>query len=56
MLTPPYGTASMFPPGRFGLDLDGGTTLVPVDRPPAENTAHLVVGLMTNYTEVVPEG
>ena len=57
MLTPPYGTASMFPPGRFEeLDLDGEDNLVPVDRPPAENTAHLVVGLMTNYTEVVPEG
>ncbi len=58
MLTPSPGDASPFPPGHFQeLDLDAdGETLVPVDRPPASNTAHLVVGLLTAYTDVVPEG
>jgi acetyl-CoA carboxylase carboxyltransferase component len=27
-----------------------------VNRPPASNTAHLVVGLLTTYTDLVPEG
>ena len=31
------------------------TELVPADRAPGNNTAHLVVGLMTSYTHV-PEG
>ncbi|MGV1010154.1 MAG: carboxyl transferase domain-containing protein [Dermatophilaceae bacterium] len=58
MLTPAPGDASPFPPGDFQeLDLDNdGETLVPVDRPVASNTAHLVVGLLTTYTDVVPEG
>ncbi|MGB8379876.1 MAG: carboxyl transferase domain-containing protein [Dermatophilaceae bacterium] len=58
MLTPDPGDASPFPPGDFQeLDLDNdGETLVPVDRPEASNSAHLVVGLLTTYTEVVPEG
>jgi acetyl/propionyl-CoA carboxylase alpha subunit/acetyl-CoA carboxylase carboxyltransferase component len=30
--------------------------LVPVDRPPGGNTAHVVVGLVTQHSEVVPEG
>jgi acetyl-CoA carboxylase carboxyltransferase component/biotin carboxyl carrier protein len=30
--------------------------LVPVDRPPGHNTAHVVVGLVTHHTDVVPEG
>jgi acetyl-CoA carboxylase carboxyltransferase component len=39
-------------------DADGGDTdqLVPVDREPGNNSAHIVVGLLTNHTEVVPEG
>ncbi|MFP5321984.1 MAG: carboxyl transferase domain-containing protein [Acidimicrobiia bacterium] len=37
------------------LDLDGDR-LVPVDRPPAQNTAGVVVGLVTAATEKVPEG
>ena len=58
MLTPAEGDASPFPRGHFQeLELDAdGETLVPTDRPPANNTAHIVVGLLTTYTDVVPEG
>jgi acetyl/propionyl-CoA carboxylase alpha subunit/acetyl-CoA carboxylase carboxyltransferase component len=38
------------------LELDVDEQLVPVQREPGTNTAHLVVGLMTNHTAVVPEG
>ena len=45
------------------LDLEVGDAtdgsddrLVPVDREPANNTAHIVVGIITNHTPVVPEG
>ncbi len=38
------------------LDLDGNDQLVPVHRAPGGNSAHLVVGLLTNRTQVVPEG
>ena len=45
------------PAGSFQeLDLDGNHRLVPVDREPGTNAAHLVVGLITNRTELVPEG
>jgi hypothetical protein len=51
------------PIGTFvELDLDddreGGVSdqLVPVDREPGNNSAHIVVGLLTNHTDVVPEG
>ena len=51
------------PVGTFvELDLDerddggDGDQLVPVDREPGNNSAHIVVGLLTNHTEVVPEG
>jgi acetyl/propionyl-CoA carboxylase alpha subunit/acetyl-CoA carboxylase carboxyltransferase component len=52
------------PVGTFvELDLDDVDTargdvdqLVPVDREPGNNSAHIVVGLLTNHTEVVPEG
>ncbi len=37
-------------------DLDDKGDLVPVNREPGHNTAHLVVGLATTYTDVVPEG
>jgi acetyl/propionyl-CoA carboxylase alpha subunit/acetyl-CoA carboxylase carboxyltransferase component len=57
MLAPQADTEAGLPPGRFvELDLGGEGRLVPVDRPPGENTAHVVVGLMTSYTDVVPEG
>ncbi|MFW2335718.1 carboxyl transferase domain-containing protein, partial [Ilumatobacter sp.] len=38
------------------LELDADDQLVPVHREPGTNTAHLVVGIMTNHSEVVPEG
>jgi hypothetical protein len=51
------------PVGTFvELDLDDDERgddpdqLVPVDREPGNNSAHIVVGLLTNHTEVVPEG
>ena len=58
MLTPGRGEVSSFPQGDFTeLDLDAdGETLVEVRRDPGRNTAHLVVGLITNRTDVVPEG
>ncbi len=57
MLAPADESASAFPRGTFvELDLDEDDHLVPVDRPPAENSAHIVVGLLTSYTRVVPEG
>ena len=58
LLTPGPGETSGFPRGEFTeLDLaEDGETLVPVDREPGRNSAHLVVGLLTNVTEVVPEG
>ena len=50
--------------GRFvELDLvagddggDGHDVLAPVQRPPGNNTAHVVVGLLSNDSDVVPEG
>jgi acetyl/propionyl-CoA carboxylase alpha subunit/acetyl-CoA carboxylase carboxyltransferase component len=58
LLTVGGADAAGFPPGEFTeLDLDeDGETLVPVDREPGRNSAHLVVGLLTNHTAVVPEG
>ncbi|MBK6870182.1 MAG: hypothetical protein IPG94_01980 [Kineosporiaceae bacterium] len=58
MLAPPPGTTGAFPPGDFlELDLDEpGDCLIPVEREPGLNTAHLVVGLLTSYTDTVPEG
>jgi acetyl/propionyl-CoA carboxylase alpha subunit/acetyl-CoA carboxylase carboxyltransferase component len=57
LLTPPEGTDTAFPPGRFDeLDLDAEGALVPVRREPGGNSAHVVVGLITNYTATVPEG
>jgi acetyl/propionyl-CoA carboxylase alpha subunit/acetyl-CoA carboxylase carboxyltransferase component len=57
MLTPSPGDASPFPPGSWQeLDLGAGDELVPVDREPGGNSAHVVVGLLTTYTEVHPEG
>ena len=57
MLAPEQAGSGPFPRGTFTeLDLDADDSLVPADRPPAENTAHIVVGLLTSYTDVVPEG
>ncbi len=57
MLTPQPGDSSPFPAGSFQeLDLGADDALVAVDRPPAQNTAHLVVGLLTTFTEVHPDG
>ena len=58
MLTTATGETSAFPPGSFTeLDLDtDGETLVEVQREPGQNSAHVVVGVITNRTAVVPEG
>ncbi len=37
-------------------DDDQHDRLVPIEREPGTNTAHLVVGLLTNHSQVVPEG
>ena len=48
---------SAIPPGEFvEHDLDDAGELVPVDRPPATNTASIVVGLIRNRTDRHPEG
>ena len=52
-------TSSAFPRGDFvELDLDEADDTPGAGRPASrgENTAHIVVGLLTNYTQVVPEG
>jgi acetyl/propionyl-CoA carboxylase alpha subunit/acetyl-CoA carboxylase carboxyltransferase component len=57
MLTPPVGAVARFPPGQFiEYDLDEHATLVPVSRPYGMNSANIVVGLLRNDTEKVPEG
>ncbi len=58
MLTPPVGAEADLPSGEFtehDLD-DTGDRLIPVDRPYGRNTAGIVVGVITNYTKLVPEG
>jgi acetyl/propionyl-CoA carboxylase alpha subunit/acetyl-CoA carboxylase carboxyltransferase component len=58
MLAPPAdGPHTAFPPGSFvEHDLDAQGRLVPVERPPGENAANLVVGVVRNVTERYPEG
>ncbi|MGZ4527620.1 MAG: carboxyl transferase domain-containing protein, partial [Mycobacterium sp.] len=57
MLTPPAGAVSRFPTGQFiEYDLDEHGSLVPVSRPYGRNSANIVVGLLRNETEKVPEG
>ena len=57
MLTPANDAESSFPTGSFQeYDLDDEDSLVPVDRPPGENTANLVVGVIRNETVKHPEG
>ena len=54
---PNGGAGCGLPAGSFQeLDLDADDRLVPVQREPGTNTAHLIVGLISNPTEVVPEG
>jgi len=58
MMTPEHaGPASEIPPGSFvELDLGEAGALVPVERPYGQNTANMVVGLLTNRTATCPEG
>jgi acetyl/propionyl-CoA carboxylase alpha subunit/acetyl-CoA carboxylase carboxyltransferase component len=58
MLTPPVGAEADLPRGEFTEhDLDGtGERLIPVSRPYGRNPAAVVVGVITNYTSLVPEG
>jgi acetyl/propionyl-CoA carboxylase alpha subunit/acetyl-CoA carboxylase carboxyltransferase component len=51
------GAGCGLPAGRFQeLDLDADDRLVPVQREPGSNSAHVIVGLVSNPTDVVPEG
>jgi len=58
MLTPPVGASADFPAGEFAeYDLDdSGDQLVPVNRPYGRNQAGIVVGVIRNYTALIPEG
>ena len=57
MLTPPEGSSADFPAGDFvEHDLDPCGRLVPVTRPPGQNAANLVVGVIRNRTARHPEG
>lgn len=58
MLTPPHrDTHADLPPGEFvEYDLDEAGELAPVARPHGENEAHVVAGLLRNFTARHPEG
>jgi acetyl/propionyl-CoA carboxylase alpha subunit/acetyl-CoA carboxylase carboxyltransferase component len=58
MLTPPVGAPADFPAGEFTeYDLAGnGEELIPVNRPYGRNAAAIVVGVITNFTSLMPEG
>ncbi|HZC70741.1 MAG TPA: carboxyl transferase domain-containing protein [Jatrophihabitans sp.] len=57
MLSPEDGVGANFPPGKFEeYDLDDEGEIVPVARPYGENTANLVVGVLTSYPSDIPEG
>ena len=58
MLTPPRGAAADFPAGEFAeYDLDdGGEQLIEVSRPYGRNLAGIVIGVITSYTALVPDG
>ncbi len=57
MLTPPAEAVARFPTGQFvEHDLDAQGILIPVSRPYGMNTANVVVGLLRNDTEKMPEG
>ena len=56
MLTTERGSGAELPPGEFvEYDLEDGE-LAPVVRPPGQNTANVVVGLIRSFTAKVPEG
>ncbi len=57
-LTPDLeATRAELPPGEFTeYDLDESGRLLPVDRPPGNNSANVVVGLIRNITPKFPEG
>ncbi len=58
MLTPPVGASADFPAGYFAeYDLDdSGQRLIPADRAYGRNQAGIVVGVISNYTPLVPAG
>jgi acetyl/propionyl-CoA carboxylase alpha subunit/acetyl-CoA carboxylase carboxyltransferase component len=59
MLTPGEDSdvQSDFPRGEFReLDFDEANQLVPVERPPGGNSANIIVGLLTSFTDKYPEG
>jgi len=59
MLTPGEGgdVQSDFPHGEFKeLELDAENQLVPIERPPGSNPTNIIVGLLTTFTDKVPEG
>jgi len=58
MLAPRPGTQADFPPGKFvEHDLDeAGATIEVGTRGLGKNTANIIFGLITNYTDTVPEG
>ncbi len=59
LLTPDQGNVKAdFPPGEFvEYDLaEDGEQLKPVDRPPGQNRANIVAGVITNYTDKFPRG
>ncbi|MFL6202967.1 MAG: carboxyl transferase domain-containing protein [Thermoanaerobaculia bacterium] len=58
MLAPPRQDAQGdLPAGDFvEHDLDADGRLVPVDRPPGENTANVVAGVVRSFTDRHPEG
>jgi acetyl/propionyl-CoA carboxylase alpha subunit/acetyl-CoA carboxylase carboxyltransferase component len=57
MLAPPAGAETDVPPGEFvEHDLDASGALVPVSRPPGQNSANMVVGVVRSFTERYPEG
>jgi len=56
ILTPAEGSSRTFPPGDFQeLDLTVHG-LVPVEREPGKNTANVILGRITSYTDKHPEG
>ncbi|HET9554779.1 MAG TPA: carboxyl transferase domain-containing protein, partial [Anaeromyxobacteraceae bacterium] len=57
LLAPPAGAESGLPPGEFvEYDLDEAGAAVPVERPPGQNGANVVLGVVTNFTPLHPEG
>jgi acetyl/propionyl-CoA carboxylase alpha subunit/acetyl-CoA carboxylase carboxyltransferase component len=55
-LASPFGSSGSIPEGHFVEHELEGHRLVPVDRPPGQNQANVVVGLVTNTTARYPDG